>query len=108
MGTMEIVGLAAALAALGGALLWDQGTQRRHVQRACARWEGAGNTVQAGPIGTIAEGDLLEGLPLRRAFGALAAVNGQVHFVGHPPASVALGGHTDARQNGLESPHLYT
>lgn len=80
---MEIVGLAAALAALGGALLWDQGTQRRHVQRARARWEGAGNTVQAGPIGTIAEGDLLEGLPLRRAFGALAAVNGQVHFVGH-------------------------
>ncbi|GAB4420316.1 MAG: hypothetical protein Kow00106_16860 [Anaerolineae bacterium] len=80
---MEIVGLAAALAAIGGALLWDLGTQRRHVQRARARWEEAGNTVQAGPIGTIAEGDLLEGLPLRRAFGALAVVDGQVRFAGH-------------------------
>jgi hypothetical protein len=80
---MEIVGLAAALAAIGGALLWDQGTQRRHVRRALARWEGAGNTVQVGPIGTIAEGDLLDGAPLRRAFGALAVVEGQVRFVGH-------------------------
>ncbi len=85
---MEIVGLAAALAAIGGALLWDQGTQRRHVKRALARWERAGNTVQVGPIGTIAEGDLLEGLPLRRAFGALAVVNGQVRFAGHRTAAL--------------------
>lgn len=80
---MEIVGLAAALAAIGGALLWDQGTQRRHVRRALARWEQAGEAVQVGPVGTIAEGDLLEGLPLRRAFGALAVVGGQVRFAGH-------------------------
>lgn len=80
---MEIVGLAAALAALGGALLWDQGTQRRHVQRARARWERAGSTIQVEPIGTIAEGDLLTGAPLRRAFGALAVIDGQVHFAGH-------------------------
>ncbi len=87
---MEIIGLAAALAAIGGALLWDQGTQRRHVRRALARWEEAGETVQVGPIGTIAQGDLLEGLPLRRAFGALAVVNGQVRFAGHRTAALDM------------------
>lgn len=87
---MEMVGLGAVLAAVGGALLWDLGTQRRHVQRVRAAWERAGQTVQAGPVGTIAEGDRLIAAPLRRAFGALAIVDGQMRFVGHRTAALDI------------------
>ncbi|MGQ9850808.1 MAG: hypothetical protein ACUVSU_12260 [Aggregatilineaceae bacterium] len=89
---MEIFGLGALLAAVGGALLWDARTQRRHVQRMCASWQRAGEIVQAGPVGTIAAGDLLAHATLRRAFGALAVVEGQVRFAGHrtPALDIAV------------------
>ena len=89
---MDVFGLGALLAAVGGALLWDARTQRRHVQRIRARWERAGETVQAGPVGTIAEGDLLARATLRRAFGVLAVVDGQVRFAGHrtPALDIAV------------------
>lgn len=80
---MEIALLVLLLAIIGAALAWDLLAQRRHVLRTVAAWTRAGQTVQAGPLGTISRGDLLARPPGYRAFGTLAVVGGRLVFAGH-------------------------
>lgn len=80
---MEIALLVLLLMIVGAALAWDTLAQRRHVARAVAAWTDAGQTAQAGPLGTISRGDLLAREPGYRAFGALAVLDGRLVFAGH-------------------------
>ncbi len=80
---MEIALLVLLLVIIGVALAWDALAQRRYVLRTAAAWTGAGQTVQAGPLGTISRGDLLAREPGYRAFGTLAVVGGRLVFAGH-------------------------
>ncbi len=80
---MEIALLVLLLVIIGAALAWDSLSQRRHVERTAAAWTHAGQTVQAGPLGTISRGDLLARAPEHRAFGTLAVADGRLVFAGH-------------------------
>ena len=80
---MEIALLALLLIVVGVALAWDLLAQRRHIARTASAWTQAGQSVQAGPLGTICRGDRLARVPSNRAFGMLAVVDGRLVFAGH-------------------------
>jgi hypothetical protein len=80
---MEIALLTLLLVVTGAALAWDLLAQRRHVARVASAWTSGGQTVQAGPLGTISRGDRLARVPPDRTFGILAVVDGRLVFVGH-------------------------
>ncbi len=80
---MEIALLVLLLIVIGAALAWDLLAQRRHIARMTSAWTHAGQTVQAGPLGTISRGDRLARVLRDRAFGMLAVVGGRLVFAGH-------------------------
>lgn len=72
-----------AILILGGALLWDQTTQRRHTARVRQRWAASGPDTAPLVTGTICHGHYPPSAIPQRIFGALGLVEGQVTFSGH-------------------------
>jgi hypothetical protein len=79
---MDMTLIILAILIIGGALVWDQAMQQRHVGHIRQQWAGADRTVAIPPIRTICHGHYPPGPMTERIVGALGVVDGALTFSG--------------------------
>jgi hypothetical protein len=79
---MEIPLIILAILVIGGALVWDQATQVRHVGRIRQVWASANRDVAIPPVRSICHGMYPPGPMTERIVGALGVVDGGLTFTG--------------------------
>ena len=93
---MEIPLIILALLVIGGALVWDQASQYRHVGHIRQHWANAERDVTIMPIRTICHGQHPPGATTERIVGALGVVDHAITFNGQRANTFDFGTPLDA------------